>query len=267
MAFSRPLWFAREMLKRHRLLGAYALLCLAGAIATVVLSLSDPRTIDGASVWLKPTRFFLSIAVFAGTAAWFFGYIRPGRHRCWLMKLTVFTLVLTASFELFWITWQGAHGVRSHFNFDTQLASLMYALMGVGAVLLVSTTLPLAWEIGRRPVSGLDPAYRLAVVLGLVLTFALGGSLGGYISASGGSAVGHYSSNLPLFAWNQAGGDLRVAHFLGIHAQQAVPLAALALRRYGLAMKGMVFLFGLIYAGMTLAAWWRAVAGYPLIAA
>lgn len=259
-----PVGFVHEILRRKPVLGAYALLCLAGAGITTVAPLLDERTIDGASVWLKPTKFFLSIAVFAGTAAWFFGYVRPGRRKSPLMRLAVFMLILTASFELFWITWQGAHGVRSHFNFDTVLSSLMYALMGVGAVTLVATTLPLAWEIARRPVDGMEPAYRLAVILGLILTFGLGGSLGGYISASGGSAVGEYASAMPLFAWNQVGGDLRVAHFLGIHAQQVLPLAAVGLGAMGIARKGAMILFGLAYAGLTIGLWSSAVSGAPL---
>lgn len=265
MPFYGSLAFIRELLRRHRLLGGYALLCMAGAAVTSISLALDERMIDGVSVWLKPTKFFLSIAVFAGTAAWFFGYIRAHRRRGWLMRLTVFTLILTASFELFWITWQGAHGVRSHFNFDSELSSLMYALMGIGAVLLVATTLPLAWEIARRPVAGLEPAYRLAVICGLVLTFGLGGGFGGYISASGGSPVGEYASALPLFAWNQAGGDLRVAHFLGIHAQQALPLAAIALRAAGWARTVPVVVFGVLYGGLTVTLWLQAVAGRPLI--
>ncbi|MGF1550087.1 MAG: hypothetical protein ACFBQW_06090 [Sphingomonadaceae bacterium] len=256
--------FAAELFARHRLLASYAALCLLGALATSIAMLVDPRTILGVSVWLKPTKFFLSIAVFAGTAAWFFGYVRSDRRRSWLLRITVAILLLAASFELFWITFQGARGLASHFNFDTPFYATMYSLMGVGAVLLVSTTLPLAWEIARRPAPGLDPAYRLAVVLGLVMTFGLGGSLGGYISASGGAAVGAHASVIPLFAWNQAGGDLRVAHFFGIHAQQALPLfaAALAAMRAP-ARLPLVLLAALAWAALTLGTWAQAVAGRP----
>lgn len=255
------------MLRRQKILGGYALLCLAGAAVTWLLQVFDHREIAGVSVWLKPTKFFLSIAIFGGTAAWFFGYVRASRRSRWLMRLTIGLLILTASFELFWITWQGAHGVHSHFNFDTALTSLMYALMGVGAVLLVGTTLPLAWEIARRPIEGMEPAYHLAVVLGLVLTFALGGTLGGYISASGGSPVGPYSSAMPLFAWNQSGGDLRVAHFLGIHAQQAVPLLAAALVALGHRRRLTVLAGAAAYGALTIFVWLQATGGRPLIPA
>ena len=124
----------------------------------------------------------------------------------------------------------------------------MYALMGVSAVLLVGTTLPLAWEIGRRPAAGLRPDFVAAVVIGLVLTFVLGGGLGGYMSSQPGHSVGAEGGHVPMFGWNRSGGDLRVAHFMGIHAQQAIPIllalaAPLATRLRWLVLAGGVALY------------------------
>ena len=59
------------------------------------------------------------------------------------------------------------------------------------------------------------------MLIGLVLTFVLGASVGSVLSSmeppSGGATV-------PLFGWSLAGGDLRPAHFVGIHAEQLLPL-------------------------------------------
>lgn len=261
MTFRGPQLFFRELLSRQRWLGCFALICLFGALVTLILQLVDERLIGGVSVWLKPTKFFLSISVFAGTAAWFFGHMRPERRNSWLMIVTIAALLLTAGFELVWITWQGAHGLKSHFNFDSAFYSIMYALMGVAATLLVATTLPIAWEIGRRPIAGLDKTYQLAVILGLVCTFLLGGFLGGYISMSGGSPVGEYSSEMPLFRWNSLGGDLRVAHFLGMHAEQILPLFAWLFLKKRL----WVIISAAAYAAMTLWLWSGARAGIPLM--
>lgn len=35
-----------------------------------------------------------------------------------------------------------------------------------------------------------------------------------------------------IAGWHVAGGDVRPAHFLGVHAQQIIPFAGLALQRF-----------------------------------
>lgn len=255
-----------ELVARQRLLGRYGLACLALFVPLFAASLIDPRQIGDVSIWLKPAKFFLSIGVFAVTMAWFFGYWRAERRGHWLETLIVGTILVAGSFELFWITWQGAQGEMSHFNFESWFTRRMFNLMGVGAVALVTTCLLMAWEIARRPAAGLDPAYRLAVLLGLVLTFALGGSIGGSIAANGGAAVGAYASGIPLFAWNQIGGDLRVAHFFGMHAQQALPLIAAAVIGFGIRFRlAGVLAASLAYAAIVIAVWMQATAGQPLL--
>lgn len=257
-----------ELMARQRLLGGYGLACMAIFVPLFVATFGDPRQIGDVSIWLKPAKFFLSIGVFAVTMGWFFGYWRAERRGSWLEKVVVATILVAGTFELVWITWQGAHREMSHLNFESWFTRRMFNLMGVGAVALVMTCLLMAWEIARRPVTGLDPAYRLAVLLGLVLTFALGGSLGGHIAANGGAAVGSYSSGIPLFAWNQIGGDLRIAHFLGMHAQQALPLFATGLTALGLRCPNRwIAIAAIAYAGLVAAVWFQALAGDPLLAA
>jgi hypothetical protein len=64
------------------------------------------------------------------------------------------------------------------------------------------------------------------VVLGLVLTFVLatvsGFHLGGQQPPAG--------MGLPIVGWHIGGPDARPAHFLGVHAQQLLPLAGFALQ-------------------------------------
>src|SRR5687768_3485974 len=141
----RPALLA-ELAARQSLLTFYGLSLLIIALPLLGLQLVDPRTIGGVSVWVKPVKFLASVAIFALPAAWFFGYIRPERRRALLPRMAVAMIVGGASFELVWITWQASQGLASHFNNDTLFYNLMYALMGLFAVILVGSTLPMAWE-------------------------------------------------------------------------------------------------------------------------
>lgn len=255
-----------ELLERQRTLALYGLTLFALAIMALAFEALDPRTLaNGVGVWVKPAKFFASVGVFSLTLAWFFGYVRPERRRAWLPQLAVGLVLVAGSFELVWIAWQGANGLESHFNFDTVFYRRMFNLMGVFAVLLVGATLPLAWEIARRPMPGLFSDFVAAVVLGLILTFLLGGSLGGAIAANGGHSVGPEAGGFPIFGWNRAGGDLRIAHFLGIHAMQTIPIMAaftfgLAARLRWLAVVGGT----LLYVALTFALYAQAAAGGAL---
>jgi hypothetical protein len=245
-----------------------AVLMLAGLC--LALQQVDGRAIDGVNVWVKPAKFFLSTAVFALTAAWFFGYVRPERRRSRLMRGTVAMLVASATFELVWISWQASQGQPSHFNLSSPFTSLMFQLMGLFALLLTATTLPLAWEIGRRPAPGFKPDFVAAVVLGLVLTFLLGTTAGAMMGAKLNHAVGPVSERLPFFGWNRSGGDLRIAHFMGLHAEQAIPLLGAALGATGLSTRrrtGLLLAGTALFTAATVAILVQALAGRPLIPA
>lgn len=255
-----------ELLERQRALAVYGLALLPLALATLVAQAFDPRLLDGLNVWVKPTKFFVSVAIFALTAAWLFGYVRPERRRAPVLRATVAMIIVAGSFELAWISWQASQGLASHFNGDTSLYAAMYIMMGIFSVLLVGTTLPLAWEIGRRPAAGLPSDFVAAVVVGLLLTFLLGGGLGGYMGSQPGHSVGVEGGHVPMFGWNRSGGDLRVAHFLGIHAEQAIPLLAAMVAGWSAATRWRVLITGTVaYVAATLAVFIQAVSCAPLL--
>lgn len=254
-----------EFLRRQPALAIYGAALLALAVVAVIALQLDPRRIGETGVWTKPAKFLGSIGIFSLTAAWFFGYIAPQRRRAPLMIATIAVLLVAGSFELVYIGWQGWRGEASHWNLTTPFHARMYQLMGIGAVLLVATTLPLAWQIARHPARGLRPDFVAAVVIGLVLTFALGGGLGGYMSAQSGHAVGPEGAGLPIVGWNRLGGDLRVAHFMGMHAQQAIVLLALAVAGLATRARWTLIIGGAVcYMFVTIALWLQAVAGKPL---
>jgi hypothetical protein len=259
-----PMAILGEWLRRQPTLTRFGGALLLLLVPVLAASMIDPRTIDGVSVWAKPAKFLFSIAVHVLTFAWFMGYVRPDQRETPLMRRTVAVLIAANIFELAWIGWQAAHGLRSHFNEDTPFHAVMYALMGAVVLLIVSANLPLAWNIWRRPADGLRPDYRAAVIAGLLLTVALGGGFGIYMSQQTGHAVGAEAGHLPLFSWNRRGGDLRVAHFFGIHAEQAIPLLALAVARLNLPARWMAISAGTAaYVALTAATFVQALQGRP----
>lgn len=219
--WTRPL---AELFARQRELTIFGLILLALAIIMTVAQFFDARMLGGANIWVKPARFAGSIGVFALTSAWFFGYVRPERRQSALMLVTAWMVIVAGAFEIVWISYQASQALASHFNTDSGFYTFMYALMGLFAVLLIAATVPLAWEIGRRPAPGLRSDFVLAVVIGLAITFVLGTATGAYMAAQPSHAVGAEGEGLPLFGWNRLGGDLRIAHFMGIHAEQAIAL-------------------------------------------
>jgi hypothetical protein len=88
------------------------------------------------------------------------------------------------------------------------------------------------------------------------------------LSSNGGHFVGvpgAGAGTLPVFGWSTAVGDLRPAHFLALHAMQAIPLLGWLADRRGW-RTAVVGASALGYGVLTLAVFAQALAGRPLIA-
>jgi hypothetical protein len=221
----------------------------------------DPRGINGVSVWTKPAKFAASFIPWAWTLAWAWGVLDPAWRDGVVARVVVWGTLGAAVFEQGWITFRAALGLPSHFAADA-LGALMYGVMGLCALALVALAALLGLLVLLRPAPGQPRAWVWAVGLGLLLGGVLGGFTGASISAAGSPHVGGTLSDaaaLPPFFWSRDGGDLRVAHFLGVHAMQALPALALL----GAGPRG-VALGAAGWAALTLAVFLAAKAGVPL---
>ncbi len=211
--------------------GGVAMLALSAL--TLLLPAFDSRTLLGVSVWLKPWKFQFSLGVYLLTLALMMVWLPGASLRTRAAQFVVWGALLSGSFEIAYISLQAAQGLPSHFNISTRFAALMYQLMGLGAVTLTSCGLVLALLIARSRDYALPAPLKLSIVLGLVLTFLLGTGFGAYLSSQmSGHWVGGIRSDaggLPVVKWSRSGGDLRVAHFFGIHAMHFIPAWGLAL--------------------------------------
>lgn len=261
VAIPRPSPWAALWRREPRLV-AFACLMLAMMLPAAIALGLDERVLRGVNVWVKPMKFMASVALLALTTAWFAPLLPDAVRRSRAFGLLVWTVIATGGFEVVYITLQAALGQASHYNVGDPFHAAMYTLMGTGALLLTATQPWLAWLIWRHGERRVAPAYRLGVLLGLGLTFVLGASVG-ILLGGGQPATG---VGLPVVGWSRSMGDLRVAHFVGIHAGQVLPLAGFVLARWrpGAAVAGV---WGVTALWTALWAWtlWQALSGQPLL--
>jgi hypothetical protein len=205
-------------------LASFGLLALA-----LILGVLDDRLLLGVGVWLKPTKFAVSIGLYLWTLAWLRPYLFPDPPGLNLQAESTLrwarpVILGTMLFELICIFGQAARGVGSHFNVDTLMDGLIFQLMGAA---ILANTIALAAVTLRavRATPAIAPALLWGIRLGFLLS-VIGGVEGGIMAGRLAHTVGAPDGGpgLPLTAWSTQGGDLRVAHFLGLHAMQILPL-------------------------------------------
>ncbi len=216
---------------------------MCGTLAAALVGLVvDPRTILGAPAWLKPAKFAVSIALFGFTLAWIFSYLQEWprlRRRVSTIAVAVFLG------EMAIIVVQAWRGTTSHFNVGTPLDAALFSIMGFGILLQTATTVAVAVALWRQPFS--DRALAWALRLGIAISL-VGSGTGGLMTAptdtqvaeartvgtlpvSGAHTVGAPDGGpgMPGTGWSVAHGDLRVPHFVGLHAVQVLPLLLFAM--------------------------------------
>lgn len=215
--------FIAELLRREPTLARFGLLMSAAMLPVAIALALDDRTLRDANIWWKPLKFLLSVGAFSLTTAWFVGFLPEARRRARPVRIVVATVVAAGGAEIAYIVLQAALGQASHYNVADPLHDALYMLMAIGAISLCATQPMLALEIARHGARDGD-ACRASVVAGLALTGVLGIASGMPLSSlqppSGGG--------LPVLGWLLTG-DLRPAHFVGMHAHHLLPLAGLAL--------------------------------------
>jgi len=221
--------------------GLLMLPALAIAIAGLMI---DPRIITGAPAWLKPAKFAVSIALYVFTLAWALTLIPEWRRTA---RVVGWTTAITMVLELAIIGLQAYRGTTSHFNFRTPLDGVLFTIMGTAIVVQTLTSIAVAIAFWRQRFE--DPAMGWALRLGIIITIvgALSGGLmtrptdaqvaaaraGQGMPVIGAHTVGAPDGGpgLPGTGWSTEHGDLRVPHFIGLHALQVLPVMAFLLRR------------------------------------
>lgn len=245
----------RELWRRSPWLAGLAFAHFVLFAALLALSVGDTVMVMGVNRWTKPMKFALSIAFYLGALAWFAPALGTGRAR--LVPFAVAGATMAA--EMVAILYQASRGVRSHFNASTPFDRAIFDFMGL---LIALNTVALVWlgVLAARAWNRTRDGYRLGIALGIAVAL-LGSGIGGMMIAARGHAVGvaDGGAGLPFVNWSTAGGDLRVAHFIGLHALQLLPLVGWRFGNRGVAVAAIAWL---ALSGLTLAG---ALAGRPLL--
>ncbi|GAA3117755.1 hypothetical protein ACFQ0X_14590 [Streptomyces rectiviolaceus] len=259
-----------------------AALAVVSGVGLVV----DDRVLVGSPIWFKPFKFSVSFVAYGLSLAWMLSLIDRGRGRKagWWAGTVV---AVSSLVEMVIITGQVVRGKRSHFNHQTPFDEALFNAMAVTVVILWLGTLLIAVLLLRAKIA--DRASAWAMRCGIVI--ALAGAAVGFLMTQptpdqergSSSIVGAHSvgvpdggPSMPLTGWSTTGGDLRIPHFVGMHALQLLPLLlmglmALAARsRFGrLADERVRLRLVLVASGAYAATFalvtWQALRGQPLI--
>jgi len=228
-------------------LTATAIVMLVVFVACSAGILFDHRTITGVPAWLKPAKFAISTAIFSGTVAWLFPYIKVWPR---FIRATGSILAAALIVEIAIIDLQAARGTTSHFNAGTPLDFALYLIMGLSILILWLASAGILIALFRQKFE--DPAWGWWLRMGMLIT-VIGSATGGMmlrmtpeqreasrvrhsVTAAGAHTVGAPDGGpgVPGLGWSTQHGDLRIPHFFGLHGIQIIPfLGWLVLLRRG----------------------------------
>lgn len=209
-------------------------LSAAAFVLAAVGLIADQTVISDSPAWMKPAKFSFSITVYLLTLRWILSFVR-GHARLLLAIGTGIVVALVA--EIVLVDLQVLRGTTSHFNEATEFdAAVFYAMGGIISIVLIATIAAGVLALRARGLdAGLAAGLRWGIgvcVLGMLAAIAMIANRGW--SDSGGHTVGAPDGGpgMPITGWSLMHGDLRIGHFVGLHALQALPLLAWALAHW-----------------------------------
>jgi len=228
---------APRRIRWHRPLLWLAAAMAALAVFALVARFVDGREVLGANLWDKPLKFAISTVIYAVTWSWLIGQLERSRR---LAQLSGNVIAAALVVELVIIVGVAAAGTTSHFNVSTPLATAMWSVMAMSISVLWVATFMACLVLFRNPLG--DRARTMAIRggalislvglgLGYLMTSPTAAQLADFGGIAGAHAVGIADGGpgLPVLGWSTVAGDLRIPHFVGMHALQAIPLALIAI--------------------------------------
>jgi hypothetical protein len=238
-------------------------------VVATLLSISDSRLILGINPWIKPMKFLTSITIFLWSVAW---YMPETIDRPRLRAIVRWVIGPAMIVEIACIILQVVRGTTSHFNIATAFDGMVFNIMGQ-TILLNTLAMVLFACIIRRDTPPQRTGYLWGIRAGVAI-FLLASLEGVILIINGAHTVGgpDGGAGLPFVNWSTQHGDLRVAHFFGMHAMQALPLIGFLMDHVGNPFAGvtvrrnLVLAAGIIWVAVMGGVLMMALQGRPLLA-
>jgi hypothetical protein len=214
--------FIRELKVRNETLFYFGLVCHVLAVLFLVLTKLSTTQVYNVNAWYKPLKFALSIGIYAWTMAWYCHYL-PSLN----IRFFNWAVIVLLGFEIVYIAIQAGRGQLSHFNVSTPIYGALYSMMALAASLVTIYTAYIGLLFFTNDIPTLPHYYLWAIRLGIIIFVVF--SFEGFVMGSrlthtiGGEDGG---TGIPILNWSTKFGDPRIAHFIGMHALQVLPIVS-----------------------------------------
>jgi len=187
-----------------------------------------PGSALGVNPWIKPIKFSMSFSTFASTVSLLLLALRIPQ---WQLTLARRAIAISVALEILSLgaqAWRSAFALAGHSFVDSSLALMTNSMVMVNTAIVCGM---LALFCANRVYSAMADGPMVSAIRYSIMIFLAGNAIGGYMLARGAHTVGTSDggAGLPFVNWSTIGGDLRIAHFIAIHAIQIVPLFAFIL--------------------------------------
>jgi hypothetical protein len=214
--------FILTLKEKNETLYVFGLICLIASFVFLALTKFSNTQVYNVSAWYKPFKFAFSTFLYAWAMIWYCSYL-PNFN----ISLFNWAIILLLGFEIIYITIQAGRGQLSHYNQTSAFYSFLYGCMALAATLVTIYTAYVGILFFKNDFPELPNYYLWAIRLGIFIFvifsfegFVMGSRLTHTIGGPDGEA------GIPLLNWSTKYGDPRIAHFIGMHALQVIPVVS-----------------------------------------
>ncbi len=209
-----------------------AIISLLSLCLSLIGLCNEHTIIQGENAWIKPLKFSLSFVLYAGSLIFISQYLSASKK---FLKITSNVALLGAVAELAAIISQSMLAPLAGLPIMAGVETMLWYAVKISIMPVAFAVIAMLWMLLKE--KHLPPILGSSICWGTVL--AIVGFIPGFLlllpdsmqhaftnQDAYGQLIAHASasSRIPYLGWSKVVGDLRVAHFFGLHALQILPL-------------------------------------------